>query len=72
MLDAVINKERTLFCYAEVVDKCEGISILIDYNEGEKVVIRANDEKLPSNDFSEFIAGGKYVCPLYVLERVND
>ena len=72
LLDAVINKEKTLFCYAEVVDKCEGISILIDYNEGEKVVIRANDENLPSNDFSEFIAGGKYVCPLYVLERVND
>lgn len=71
LLDAVMNKEKTLFCYAEAVDKCEGVAILIDYDEGEKVVIKANDKKLPSNNFVEFINGGKYICPLYVMERVN-
>lgn len=72
LLDAVMNKEKTLFCYADSVDKLESISILIDYQEGEKVVLRKNSEHLPSNNFSEFINGGRYVCPLYILERADD
>ena len=72
LLDAVMNKEKTLFCYADSVDRYESISILIDYKEGEKVVLRKNSEHLPSNHFSEFINGGKYVCPLYILERADD
>lgn len=72
LLDAVMNGEKTLFCYAESVDRFESISILIDYEEGEKVVIRENSENLPPNDFTEFIRGGKYICPLYIMERVND
>ena len=72
LLDAVMNKEKTLFGYADSVDKLESISILIDYQEGEKVVLRKNSEHLPSNNFSEFINGGKYVCPLYILERADD
>lgn len=72
LLDAVMNREKTLFCYAESVDRYESVSILIDYEEGEKVVLKENSEHLPSNHFSEFINGGKYICPLYVLERVDD
>ncbi len=72
LLDAVMNGEKTLFCYAESVDRFESISILIDFEEGEKVVIRENSENLPSNDFNEFISGGKFVCPLYIMERLND
>ncbi len=72
LLDAVMNREKTLFCYAESVDRYESISVLIDYEEGEKVVLRKNSENLPSNRFSEFINGGKYICPLYILERADD
>lgn len=72
LLDAVMNKEKTLFCYADSVDKYESISILIDYDEGEKVVIKENSNKLLPNSFNEFIKGGKYICPLFVMERVND
>ncbi len=72
LLDAVMNKEKTLFCYADSVDKLESVSILIDYQEGEKVVMKGNFEHLPSNNFSEFINGGRYVCPLYILERADD
>ena len=72
LLDAVMNKEKTLFCYADSVDKLESISILIDYQEGEKVVLRKNSEHLPSNNFSEFINGRRYICPLYILERADD
>ena len=71
LLDAVMNREKTLFCYAESVDRYESISILIDYEEGEKVVIRENSEQLATNHFSEFINGGKYICPLYIMERVD-
>lgn len=72
LLDAVMNKEKTLFCYADSVDKLESVSILIDYQEGEKVVMKGNSEHLLSNNFSEFINGGRYVCPLYILERADD
>ena len=72
LLDAVMNKEKTLFCYADSVDKYESISILIDYDEGEKVVIKENSNNLLPNSFNEFIKGGKYICPLFVMERVND
>ena len=71
-LDAVMNKEKTLFCYAESVDKYESVSILIDYEEGDKVVLKPNSENLPSNSFNEFLNNGKYICPLYILERIND
>lgn len=72
LLDAVMNKEKTLFCFAESVDRYESISILIDYDEGEKIVLKENSENLPSNSFYEFINGGKYICPLYILERSDD
>ena len=72
LLDAVMNKEKTLFCYADSVDKYESISILIDYNEGEKVVIKDNSDNLPPNSFNEFIKGEKYICPLFIMERAND
>ena len=47
LLDAIMNREKTLFCYAESVDRYESISILIDYDEGEKVLVRENSEHLP-------------------------
>ena len=72
LLDAIMNREKTLFCYAESVDRYESISILIDYNEGEKVLVRENSEHLPANSFDEFIQGGRYVCPLYIMERADD
>lgn len=72
LLDAIMNREKTLFCYAESVDRYESISILIDYNEGEKVLVRENSEHLPANSFDEFIRGGRYVCPLYIMERADD
>lgn len=72
LLDAIMNREKTLFCYAESVDRYESISILIDYDEGEKVLVRENSEHLPANSFDEFIRGGKYVCPLYIMERADD
>ena len=67
-----MNREKTLFCYAESVDRYESISILIDYDEGEKVLVRENSEHLPANSFDEFIRGGRYVCPLYIMERADD
>ena len=72
LLDAVMNKEKTLFCYAESVDRYESISMLIDFEQGEHVRIVPNRENLPSNSFNEFLKGGHYICPLYILERVND
>ena len=72
LLDAVMNREKTLFCYAESVDRYESIAILIDYEDGEKVAIRENSENLPSNNFIDFIQGRKFVCPLYIMERIND
>lgn len=72
LLDAVLNKEKTLFCYAESVDRYESISILIDTEAGEKVRISPNTNNLPSNSFADFLDGSCYVCPLYVMERVND
>ena len=72
LLDAIMNREKTLFCYAESVDRYESISILIDYDEGEKVLVRENSEHLPANSFDEFIQGGRYVCPLYIMERADD
>ncbi len=71
-LDAVMNKGKTLFCYAESVDRYESISILIDEKDGERVRIKSNNEKLESNSFTEFLHGGRYICPLYIMERVND
>lgn len=71
LLDAILNNEKTLFCYAESVDRYESISILIDNCDGEKVQIRSNDENLSPNSFYDFINGGRYVCPLYILERVD-
>lgn len=70
LLDAVLNKEKTLFCYAESVDRFESISILLDVKDGEHVRIFANTENLEPNSFTEFIKGGRYICPLYILERV--
>ena len=72
LLDAVMNREKTLFCYAESVDRFESISMLIDFEEGEHVRIVPNRENLPSNSFNEFLKGGHYICPIYILERVND
>ena len=72
LLDAVMNKEKTLFCFAESVDRFESISMLIDFEQGEHVRILPNCENLPSNSFNEFLKGGRYICPLYILERVND
>ncbi len=72
LLDAIMNREKTLFCYAESVDRYESISILIDYDEGEKVLVRENSEHLPANSFDEFIQGGRYICPLYIMERADD
>lgn len=72
LLDAIMNREKTLFCYAESVDRYESISILIDYDEGEKVLVRENSEHLSANSFDEFIQGGRYVCPLYIMERADD
>ena len=72
LLDAIMNREKTLFCYAESVDRYESISILIDYDEGEKVLVRENSEHLPANSFDEFIQGGRYVCSLYIMERADD
>lgn len=72
LLDAVMNKEKTLFCYAESVDRFESVSMLIDFEQGEHVRIVPNSENLPSNSFKDFLKGGRYICPLYILERVND
>ena len=72
LLDAVMNKEKTLFCYAESVDRFESVSMLIDFEQGEHVRIVQNRENLPSNSFNDFLKGGRYICPLYILERVND
>ena len=72
LLDAVMNKEKTLFCFAESVDRFESISMLIDFEQGEHVRIVPNCKNLPSNNFNEFLKGGRYICPLYILERVND
>lgn len=72
LLDAVMNSEKSLFCYAESVDRYESISILIDMEVGQKVRINPNTNSLPCNSFTDFIKGGSYVCPLYIMERVND
>lgn len=73
LLDAVMNKVKTLFCYAESVDRFESISILINYDgQGEHVRIIPNKDNLESNNFTEFIKGGRYICPMYILERIND
>ena len=72
LLDAVLYKEKVLFCYAESVDRYESISMLIDFEEGEKVRIVPNVEHLTPNNFSEFLDAGRYICPLYIMERVND
>jgi len=72
LLDAVLNKEKTLFCYAESIDRYESISILIDYEEGEKVRIVPNSENAQSNSFTNFLSGGRYICPLYIMERADD
>ena len=70
LLDAVLNREKTLFCYAESVDRYESVSVLIDEKDGERVRIFDNTENLEPNSFTEFIKGGRYICPLYILERV--
>lgn len=73
LLDAAMNKVKTLFCYAESVDRFESISMLIDYDgQGEHVRIIPNTQNLAPNSFTEFIKGGRYICPLYIMERVND
>ena len=73
LLDAVMNREKTLFCYAESVDRFESISMLIDTRgDGEHVRIVPNADNLPPAGFSEFVKGGRYICPLYIMERVND
>ena len=73
LLDAAMNKVKTLFCYAESVDRFESISMLIDYDgQGEHVRIIPNTQNLEPNNFTEFIKGGRYICPLYIMERVND
>ena len=72
LLDAVMNKGKTLFCYAESVDRFESISMLIDFEQGEHVRIVPNSENLTPCSFNEFLKGRRYICPLYILERVND
>lgn len=73
LLDAAMNKVKTLFCYAESVDRFESISMLIDYDgQGEHVRIIPNSQNLEPNNFTEFIKGGQYICTLYIMERVND
>ena len=72
LLDAVMNKEKTLFCYAESVDRFESVSMLIDFEQGEHVRIVPNSENLTPCSFNEFLKGRRYICPLYILERVND
>lgn len=73
LLDAAMNKVKTLFCYAESVDRFESISMLIDNEgQGEHVRIIPNTQNLEPNNFTEFIKGGRYICPLYIMERVND
>lgn len=73
LLDAAMNKVKTLFCYAESVDRFESISMLIDNEgQGEHVRIMPNTQNLEPNNFTEFIKGGRYICPLYIMERVND
>ena len=70
LLDAILNREKTLFCYAESVDRFESISVLIDYDKGDKVRLIPNTEKLEPNSFYDFIKGGRYISPLYILERI--
>ena len=72
LLDAVMNRGKTLFCYAESVDRYESVSILIDEKNGERVRLKSNNEKLESNSFTEFLKGGRYICPLFIMERIND
>ena len=68
---AVLSRKKTLFCYAESVDRFESVSVLLDLKDGERVRIFGNSQNLEPNCFTEFIKGGRYICPLYVLERVN-
>lgn len=72
LLDAVLNRTKTLFCYAESVDRYESISLLIDRECGEKIRIIQNNEKAVPNTFADFLKGGRYICPLYIMERVYD
>ena len=72
LLDAVMNNGKSLFFYAESVDRFESISMLIDFEQGEHVRIVPNSENLTPCSFNEFLKGRRYICPLYILERVND
>lgn len=73
LLDAVMNRDKTLFCYAESVDRYESISMLIDTDGGgEHVRISPNNGNIEPNSFTEFLKGRRYICPLYIMERVND
>ena len=65
-----LTEKKTLFCYAESVDRYESVSVLIDEKDGERVRISGNTKNLEPNSFMEFIKGGRYICPLYILERV--
>lgn len=71
LLDAVLSRKKTLFCYAESVDRFESVSVLLDLKDGERVRIFGNSQNLEPNCFTEFIKGGRYICPLYALERVS-
>lgn len=74
LLDAALNKTKTLFCYAESVDRYESISLLIGPERVEsstKVKIIPNDKRLPANNFSDFLKGADYICPLYIMTRAE-
>lgn len=74
LLEAAMNKTKTLFCFAESVDRYESISLLIGPERVEgstKVKIIPNDKKLSANSFSDFIKGDDYICHLYIMTRVK-
>lgn len=74
LLDAVLNKTKTLFCYAESVDRYESISILLgnEYTDNAlRVKIIPNSENLVSNSFFDFLKGEDYICPLYIMTRAD-
>ena len=74
LLDAILNKTKTLFCYAESVDRYESISILLGNENTDnalRVKIIPNSENLVSNSFFDFLKGEDYICPLYIMTRAD-
>ena len=74
LLDAVMNKTKTLFCFAESVDRYESISILLGPEKTDdaiKVKIIPNSGNLAPNSFYDFLNGKDYICPLYIMTRAD-